>query len=90
MVNLFVNGKHYSDCYWGCLASDGVNEDMSEDIVELDRYEPDWTTKCDNCGQYPTVTGVKDGVVVLETNLCGPCTWGEAITVDPEVWNDPI
>lgn len=34
--------------------------------------EPDWTGKCDNCGESP---------IVPETGLCGPCTFGEAETV---------
>lgn len=56
----------------------------------LDKYVPDYKHKCENCGQRPVVTGVKDGKVVVETGLCGPCTWGEAKTLDPKVWNDPI
>lgn len=59
-----------------------------EEVIEIDRYEPDWITACENCGQIPTVTAVKDGVVVNHWEMCGPCTWGEAITLDPEVWND--
>lgn len=59
---------------------------MSKKATELDSYEPDWGTPCENCGQVPTVTGVKDGKVVLYTEMCGPCTWGEAETIDPEKW----
>lgn len=32
---------------------------------------PDWTRKCQNCGETP---------IVPETGLCGPCTFGEAET----------
>lgn len=35
--------------------------------------EPDWTRKCEVCGQSP---------VVSCTGLCGPCTFGEAETVN--------
>lgn len=56
-------------------------------VVELDSYEPDHDRKCEACGASPTVTGVKDGVRVLELGLCGPCTWGEAKTADPSNWN---
>lgn len=30
---------------------------------------PDWTRKCENCGETP---------VVPATGMCGPCTFGEA------------
>lgn len=33
----------------------------------------DWTRACENCGQKP---------VVNITGLCGPCTWGEAETIN--------
>lgn len=33
--------------------------------------EPDWTGKCENCGESP---------IVPATGLCGPCTFGEAET----------
>ena len=33
--------------------------------------EPDWTGKCEVCGQSP---------IVPATGMCGPCTFGEADT----------
>ena len=60
----------------------------NEDVTELDSYEPDWEQNCENCGQSPTVTGVKDGLIVLDVGMCGPCTWGEAAMLDPDKWND--
>lgn len=33
--------------------------------------DPDWTGKCEVCGQSP---------VVPATGMCGPCTFGEAET----------
>ena len=33
--------------------------------------KPDWTGKCENCGQSP---------IVPITGMCGPCTFGEADT----------
>lgn len=55
---------------------------------EADRYEPDYESACDNCGAKPTVTVVdKKGNVLHSTEMCGPCTWGEAETVDPDKWN---
>lgn len=40
---------------------------------EPHKMEPDWTSECENCGATP---------VVSCTGLCGPCTFGEADTVD--------
>ena len=54
--------------------------------VEIDRYEPNWSAQCENCGQSPTVEGVKDGKVVFATGMCGVCTFGEAACRDPEEW----
>jgi hypothetical protein len=59
-----------------------------EEVVTVDSYQPDYAQKCANCGQSPTVTGVKGGEVVLDIGLCGPCCWGEAKTADPKVWNE--
>lgn len=35
------------------------------------RIVPDWTKKCEICGETP---------IVPLTGMCGPCTWGEAET----------
>jgi hypothetical protein len=35
--------------------------------------EPDWSQGCENCGQRP---------IVPVTGMCGPCTFGEADTID--------
>lgn len=40
------------------------------------------------CGQKPTVLAVRNGEVVFETGMCGPCTWGEADMMDPRKWNE--
>jgi lysyl-tRNA synthetase class I len=56
-------------------------------IVEVAKWVPNYEVKCENCGQVPTVTGVdKNGNVVKFADLCGPCTWGEAATLDPKNW----
>ena len=61
---------------------------MTEDkATEIDRFEPDWQSECDNCGDVPTVTAVLNGQVGAHTGLCGPCTWGEAKMLDPDEWN---
>ena len=40
---------------------------------------PDWTNPCEVCGAFP---------IVPVTGLCGPCTWGEADTVNGGWWDD--
>lgn len=62
------------------------NEYNMHKIVEVDSYEPDYKAECINCGQSPVVTAVSDGVEVMRTDLCGPCTFGEAKCIDPEEW----
>ena len=58
---------------------------MSE-VIEVDEYRPDYKHHCIVCGQAPVVTAVKGGEVVYESEMCGPCTWGEAETIDPNKW----
>jgi len=61
-----------------------------DDAVAV-RYEPDWDHACVNCGEVPVVTGVAvegpdKGKVVLATDMCGVCTWGESAALDPANW----
>ena len=56
--------------------------------MEIDKYEPDYASKCENCDQSPTVTGVKNDKVVYDSGMCGPCTFGTAEALDPDWWND--
>ncbi len=58
--------------------------------ITFGRYEPDYEATCEVCGQSPVVTLVLNGKVVHSTGMCGPCTWGEAATLDPNIWNDPV
>lgn len=60
---------------------------MDGQVMEIDRYVPDYRHECINCGQTPVVTAERKGKVVLSTDMCGPCTWGEAETLDPSTWN---
>jgi len=61
---------------------------MTQKTFKADRYEPDYKNKCDCCGAIPTVTIVNsEGKQIYTTEMCGPCTWGEAETVDPDTWN---
>lgn len=58
----------------------------SEAPVTVDAYVPDYEHECENCGAVPVVTGMRDGVVVLATGMCGACTWGESDAIDPAAW----
>jgi hypothetical protein len=58
------------------------------DTGTVDRYEPDYAQVCESCGESPTVTGLHDGAVVLDTALCGPCCFGDSRKVDPCTWNE--
>jgi hypothetical protein len=60
---------------------------MSE-VIEIDEYAPDYKRRCCNCEQTPVVTGVKDGKVVYQGEMCGVCTWGESAMHDPSKWNE--
>jgi len=59
----------------------------SKNQNKQDGYQPDYRSKCCVCGQSPTVTLVQNGKVQVRTDMCGPCTWGEAETIDPSTWN---
>lgn len=64
---------------------------MSDDVFYFDHYEPDYKSTCICCGSSPTVLAVDDaGKVVCETEMCGPCTWGEARTIAPDTWNEDV
>lgn len=56
-------------------------------VIQIDSYEPDYKHRCICCNQKPVVTGVKNGKIVYQGEMCGPCTWGEAETADPATWN---
>jgi len=47
-----------------------ANFDVEDDEQEM---KPDWNGKCEVCGASP---------VVPATGMCGPCTFGEADTVN--------
>lgn len=52
---------------------------MSEQMTSLEAFRPDWERACEVCDQKP---------VVNATGLCGPCTWGEADTMNGEWWSE--
>ena len=60
---------------------------MNDEVIVIDKYVPDYRHKCEVCGQTPVVTAIKAGKVVYQGTMCGPHTWGEAKTADPETWN---
>jgi hypothetical protein len=61
---------------------------LNDEVLSIDRFEPDYQHDCEVCGQKPTVTGVKDGKQIYRSEMCGPCTFGEAACIDPKRWND--
>ncbi len=52
---------------------------MTEDLESLSAFRPNWEGACDVCEATP---------VVSATGLCGPCTWGEADTMNGAWWGD--
>lgn len=48
-------------------------------MSDLDAMRPDWRQSCSVCRAVPTVPA---------TGLCGPCTWGEADTVNGGWWDE--
>jgi len=61
---------------------------MPETDADQDKWEPDYNGKCCNCGQSPVVTSVNiaTGKTTYSSEMCGPCTFGEADCVDPDNW----
>lgn len=49
-------------------------------------FRPNYDIGCLNCEQIPTVDVYVRGKLERHTEMCGPCTWGEADTLDPENW----
>lgn len=50
------------------------------------QFEPNYTVSCEACEQTPTIDIFVEGKLERRTEMCGPCTWGEAATIDPENW----
>ena len=44
-----------------------------EQMADEEAFSADWGGSCEICGQSP---------IVSATGMCGPCTFGEADTVD--------
>jgi hypothetical protein len=58
------------------ITEDQVGRDRRARIgqgLTVAQMEPDWGGECDNCGASP---------IVPATGMCGPCTFGEADTID--------
>lgn len=61
-----------------------VTREEHQEIVDnafdnLNAFRPDDTRKCEVCYASP---------VVNATGLCGPCTFGEADTINGDWWDD--
>ena len=50
---------------------------------------PNYEIECDTCGAKPTVTmkNTEDEFDVQETEVCGPCFFGESEAIDSETWS---
>lgn len=59
---------------------------MSQQIVQVGEWKPDYTKECEVCGAGHVVTGWTNGKKVFGTDMCGVCTWGEADMADPDKW----
>jgi hypothetical protein len=57
-----------------------------DQTIRVQAWVPDYEHACENCGERPVVTGVRDGHVIIATGMCGACTWGDHDAVDPAVW----
>lgn len=62
-------------------------KESPDESVDIESFEPDYETPCVNCGERPTVTAVKGGMIVHHVELCGPCCWGTSEALDPDTWN---
>ena len=58
------------------------------EVISIDEYRPDYKHRCEVCDANHVVTGVKDGKVVYQGDMCGVCTWGEVAMANPEEWNE--
>lgn len=52
----------------------------------IQEFKPDWVAECCVCDQSPVVDVYEDGKLVYSTDMCGPCSFGEAAAIDPEEW----
>lgn len=78
-------------------SADGLNVISDKEIaalypkgesIAIDSFLPAYEQKCENCGNSPVVKGVFKNRIAYDGSMCGPCTWGEAATLDPETWNE--
>jgi len=53
--------------------------EVNDDLETLSAFRPDHSGRCEVCDQSP---------VVSATGLCGPCTWGEADTMNGAWWGE--
>ncbi len=49
----------------------------------------DYTQACQNCGQSPCVVVTVENEQDYHFDMCGVCTFGEAICIDPDEWVTP-
>lgn len=59
---------------------------MPEEVMQVDKWTPNWNKCCEVCGQKPCAQGKQGDKVVYDGDMCGVCTWGEAACADPANW----
>lgn len=62
-----------------------TTEMITHEPIEAE-FKPNYDVKCMVCGQTPTVDIYVAGKLRTHLELCGPCCWGEANTLDPNSW----
>ena len=52
----------------------------------MSKFKPDYESECCMCEQSPTVLIATTEGDMFNTDMCGPCTFGESKCVDPAEW----
>lgn len=59
---------------------------MESKEINNAEYKPNYKTHCIVCNSTPTVDVYEGEKLAFSTEMCGPCTWGEADCIDPNNW----
>lgn len=59
---------------------------MESKEINNAEYKPNYKMRCIVCDSTPTVDVYESGKLAFSTEMCGPCTWGEADCIDPNNW----
>lgn len=61
---------------------------LKQDVINIDRFEPNQSGCCELCGERPTVMAVSGGNTTIDLGLCGPHLFGDAAAINPKTWNE--